>query len=310
MPKVAVVALLSVWPALAWGAEGVDWAYPATPAPAQQDAVTPIHVPGSAKAMTQAQIDDGFNPPDWFPDEHPPLPEVVAHGSGKTVRGCALCHLPTGNGHPESASLAGQSPVYLERQMAAFRNGERKGVRTGVMVAIAKAISDEDTRAASAYFAGLKPTAWTRIVETETVPTSFVGAGGMRFPTTDGAREPIGHRIIEVPEDSQRAMSRDPHSGFIAYVAPGSIAKGEVLVTSGAAGKTLPCAICHGAALTGLGEIPGIAARSPIAIVRQLNDIQAGNRTGSLAILMKAVVAKLDADDMIAIAAYVGSREP
>ena len=42
------------------------------------------------------------------------------------ARACALCHLPTGNGHPESASLAGLPAAYIMRQMAEFKNGGRK----------------------------------------------------------------------------------------------------------------------------------------------------------------------------------------
>src|SRR6266513_4896519 len=87
-------------------------------------------------------------------------------------------------------------------------------------------------------------------------------------------------------------------------------AKGKALVTGGGSGQTLPCAICHGQSLKGLGEVPGIAGRPPIYTVRQLNDMQKGNRTGSLVELMKAVVAQLSVDDMVAIAAYLGSLEP
>jgi cytochrome c553 len=90
----------------------------------------------------------------------------------------------------------------------------------------------------------------------------------------------------------------------------GSIARGKALVTGGGSGQTIPCAICHGASLKGLGELPGIAGRPPIYVVRQLNDMQNGNRTGSLAELMKAVVAKLSVEDMVAIAAYLASLEP
>jgi cytochrome c553 len=82
------------------------------------------------------------------------------------------------------------------------------------------------------------------------------------------------------------------------------------LVTTGGDGKTVPCAICHGPAYRGLAEIPGLAGRTGIYLVRQLNDMQTGNRTGVGTELMKAVVAKLSADDMVAIAAYLTSREP
>jgi len=309
MKNPACVLVMALLPGLAIAAENPDWAYPPTPKPAPADGVVQKQVPGSAKQYTQAQIDDGFNPPDWFPEEHPPMPEIVTTGR-KPARACALCHLPTGDGHPESSSLAGLPAAYLVRQMAEFKNGGRKGVRANAMIDIAKAMSEADVRAASEYFAGLKPGVWTKVVETATVPKTYVGAGAMRFAVLEGGTEPLGSRIIVLPQDAARAQSRDPHSGFIDYVPVGSIAKGKALVSGGGSGQTVPCAICHGATLKGLGEVPGIAGRPPIYVVRQLNDMQNGNRTGSLAELMKAVVAKLTIEDMVAIAAYLGSLEP
>jgi cytochrome c553 len=300
---------IALLPGLAIAAENPEWAYPATPKPAPLDNVVQKQMPGSAKKYTQAQIDDGFNPPDWFPEEHPPMPEIVAVGR-KPARACALCHLPTGDGHPESSSLAGLPVAYLVRQMAEFKNGGRKGIRANAMIDIAKAISDADVRAASEYFAALKPGVWTKVIETDTVPKSFVGSGAMRFAVPEGGTEPLGNRIIVLPQDPARAHGRDPHSGFIDYVPVGSIARGKTLVTSGGSGQTIPCAICHGASLKGLGEVPGVVGRPPIYVVRQLNDMQNGVRTGSLAELMKAVVAKLSIEDMVAIAAYLGSLEP
>jgi cytochrome c553 len=301
-----VLALLFAAPA---GADDMDWAYPATPKGEPPDNVVLKQMPGSAKQYTQAQIEDPFDAPDWYPDEHPSMPPIVAHGSKPAVQACARCHLPSGDGHPESSSLAGLPAAYAIRQIAAFKNGERKGIRASNMNAFAKATSDEDVRAAVEYFAALKPNVWTKVIETETVPKTYVGAGAMRFVVPEGGTEPIGNRIIVVPQDPQRAQARDAHSGFIDYVPTGSLAKGEALVTTGG-GRTIPCAICHGSSLKGLGEVPGIVGRPPIYIVRQLHDIQKGNRTGSLVELMKAVVTPLSVDDMVAIAAYLGSREP
>ena len=176
MKKLACVLSIALLPGLAIGAENPEWAYPPTPKPAPLDNVVQKQMPGSARKYTQAQIDDGFNPPDWFPDEHPPMPEIVAIGR-KPTRACALCHLPSGDGHPESSSLAGLPAAYLVRQMAAFKNGERKGVRANAMIDIAKAISDADVRAAGEYFAALKPGVWTKVVEADTVPKSAVGSG-------------------------------------------------------------------------------------------------------------------------------------
>ena len=79
---------------------------------------------------------------------------------------------------------------------------------------------------------------------------------GMFLPIAQEKTEPIAGRIIEMPEDVEQAETlRNPHSGFVAYVPPGSIKKGEDLVTTGGMrmvgdqivqGKTTPCVTCHG----------------------------------------------------------------
>jgi cytochrome c553 len=56
--------------------------------------------------------------------------------------------------------------------------------------------------------------------------------------------------------------------------------------------------------------VPGIAGRSPSYLVRQMYDMQAGTRRGEWAELMKSVVAKLTAEDLVNIAAYISSRLP
>jgi cytochrome c553 len=309
MRRLILIVALAALPAVAVAADDLDWAYPVTPRPEPLDNLVLKQVPDSTRAYTQAQIDDPFNPPDWFPDEHPPMPPIVAQGGKPPVRACAQCHLPSGDGHPESSSLAGLPVPYIMRQMSAFKNGGRKGVRATVMIAIAQAISDADALAAAEYFSSLKPGTWTQVIETDTVPKSFVGAGGMRFAAPGDEKEPIGNRIIVLPQDEVRAKSRDPHSGFLDYVPTGSIAKGEALVANGG-GKTIPCAICHGQTLKGLGEVPSIVGRPPTYVVRQLNDMKTGTRSGVAMALMAAVVEKLTAEDMVAISAYLGSRDP
>ena len=131
----------------------------------------------------------------------------------------------------------------------------------------------------------------------------------MRFIDPKGGTEPLGQRIIELPQNEEQARARNPHFGFVAYVPKGSIAKGEALVANGG-GKTLPCAICHGKTYQGLGDVPRIAGLHPNYIVRQLWSIQNGERVGASAALMHQVVEKLDVGDMLAIAAYLGSRAP
>jgi cytochrome c553 len=150
-----------------------------------------------------------------------------------------------------------------------------------------------------------------KVIETATPPKTYVSADARhRRILPGGGTEPIGHRIIEIPEDPMQTTIRNPHSGFIAYVPPGSIAKGRALVTSGGSGKTVQCALCHGDALTGLGEVPRLAGLQPVYIARQLIQIQNGSSNGAQAALMKKVVAKLTEDDIISISSYLGSLPP
>lgn len=295
---------------VALAVEGMDWAYPPTPkgkgAPDKEKLLT---VPGSKKQYTAAQIGDGFNPPDWFPDEHPTMPAAVAAGRAPAYRACALCHLPTGGGHPESANMAGLPVRYIIRAMEEYKNGNRVGLRATTMVEIAKAITDEETRAASEYFARLKPHARQKVVESATAPKSFVGGGGMRYAHADGGTEPIGSRIIIIPDSAEGAQRRNPKSNFVAYVPPGSLASGKALV-GGGDGKTIACGICHGPGLKGLGDVPGLAGRDPTYTFRQLFDMQQGRRKGDAVALMQVVVAKLSIDDMIALSAYTASLAP
>jgi cytochrome c553 len=274
--------------------------------PAHIDEAPLKQVPDSTQTYDHPEIDP-FDPPDWFPGEHPPMPPVVRHGAMNPVQACSYCHLASGMGHPQSANLAGLSVDYFIEQIADFKSGARKAPP---MDAIAKALSDDDAKQAAAWFAALKPTRWVKVVETDTAPKTLVINTRLRLPLPDGSTEPLGDRIIEVPEFPQRALSYDPHAGFIAYVPMGSIAKGETLVKSGGGGKTLACFLCHGSGFHGSDTAPRIAGRSAIYIVRQLHNIQSGARDGAGVDPMKQVVANLTEQDMIAIAAYISSREP
>src|SRR5262249_9110157 len=150
---------------------------------------------------------------------------------------------------------------------------------TAQMIEAAKDMTDEEIRAAATYFSSMKWTPWIRVIEAADVPKTRI-AGNVFFPLPDQGNEPIATRIIETPEDGARFDLRDQHSGFIAYVPPGSLARGAGIV-AGAGGKSIPCTICHGPDLNGLGPIPGIAGRSPSYLVRQLFDFKAGTRKGA-----------------------------
>lgn len=291
------------------------WAYPVMDAGLQRapEDGKKYRVEGSDKSFTMTEINDPFNPPDWYPNEHPPMPPTVAHGRKPNVRACGQCHMPHGLGHPESSGLAGLSANYIVQQMADYKSGKRKSLvaaRSASMIAIAADATDAEVREAAAYFASIKATKWIRVVETDTVPETYVGFGNMRHAKPGGGREPIGQRIIEIPENSEHAELRDSHSSFVAYVPAGSVKRGETLSTTGGGGKTVACNVCHGPGMKGLGDMPALAGRSPIYLVRQMMDIKHGSRQGPGAGLMTGVVARLTDDDMLDIAAYLSSLEP
>ena len=295
------------------GTSGAPPAAPAPPPAAAPD-TSLKHLPGSSLAFTVPQIRDAFGPADWYPGDHPPMPDVVSHGHRPDVRACGLCHYPNGKGRPENAGVAGLPNAYFIQQMLDFRNGDRKSAEprkanTNVMIAIAKGMTDAEIKEAAAYYGSMKWTPWIKVIETKMVPKTRI-AGGMFLAKEDGEKEPLGARIIETPENTEGTeLLRDARSGFFAYVPVGSIKKGEALVTNGA-GKTTACGVCHGADLKGLGPVPGLAGRSPSYMVRQMFDMQQGARKGPWTDLMKPVVSKLSEDDMLAIAAYTASRMP
>ncbi len=310
MKTIACAVMLAVLPAAVPAAERPDWAFPppgVTGAPRKPETGELKRVPGSSRTYTQSQIDSVNDPPDWFPDTHPPMPDIVAHGRGSAVRACISCHLSTGQGHPENSRIAGLPAAYLARQLHEFKSGARKGAAN--MLTFSKAMTEAEVKAAAEYFAALPVKRWTRVVETDTVPkTHFHGT--RRMPLPEGGTEPIGARVIEVPEDPERVELRDPNSGFVAYAPPGSLARGLDLVATGGNGKTIPCTICHGPTLKGIGDVPGIAGQSPVNIARQLHLMATGARAGAWTPLMKQVVEKLTNDDIVAISAFVASQEP
>jgi cytochrome c553 len=287
-----------------------DWAFN-IPDKVQPTAVRPqgvVKVPGSAKEYEAAKIAGNANPPDWFPDEHPTAPKAVTGGAGARFA-CGSCHLMSGQSHPEAADIAGLPAAYIVRQMAYYKDGTRKDEER--MGPIAKVTSDEDVKQAAEYFASLKPKPFVKVIETATPPKTFIAtAGRHRVLHPDGGTEPIGRRILEVPEDPLRTELRDPHSAFIAYVPPGSLKSGETLVKAGEAGKTARCTTCHGEDLKGKGEVPRLAGMQPLYIARELFDMRYGSRAGKTAEPMKAIVAKLTDDDIIAISSYLGSLPP
>jgi cytochrome c553 len=297
---------------------------PAAPAPAATPDNTTMHsLAGSKFNFTRAQIANRYGPADWFPEDHPAMPDIVAHGKESAqpqVYACSLCHLPNGNGRPENANVTGLSYDYIVQQLMDFRKGARKTSdprkgNTGLMAGFTKSLTDDEIKAAATYFSAIPAKPWIKVIEADSVPKTKPNGGiFITLAGADAGVEPLGDRIIETPVNADDTeIRRNPRSGFIAYVPPGSLKKGEALVTAGvtaSGGKVTACTACHGADLRGLGPVPRLAGRSPSYIARQLYDMQHGNRAGTWTPLMVPIVANLGPEDLLTAAAYVASLQP
>jgi len=318
MKKLLLATLIAILPATSMGAENtLSWAYPVAPQGLPQpDAAKTFRVSGSPTDMnlTMAQINNAFGPPDWFPSDHPAMPSTVKNGRAPHVRACMLCHLPNGNGHPESASVSGLSSDYIVEQMHEFRDGNRMNNRAPVMVEMAKDVTEAELKEAADYFASIprESQKWVKVIESATAPANHVGNGGMRFLTEgSNATVPVPATMIyEIAENAEGAELRDQRAGFVAYVPQGSIEKGKQLAETGANGKTVQCAICHGPDYRGIGNVPRLAGRAPYYMVRQLADMRAGNRKGKAMALMVQVASNLSDEDIVNLVSYMSSREP
>lgn len=305
-PVVDSPALPSDFPSWAYA-----WApdYKAPPA----DAV-PRSVPGSARSFSTADARNLFLAPDWHAADHPRMPSVVARGRQPDVRACGVCHRAEGTGGPENSSLAGLPAAYIVQQMADFKSGARtfSGPRRSpvvLMIGVAKAATDAEVHEAAAYFSALRPKPLIKVVETDTVPETYI-AGSFRVMVPNGGREALGPRIVEVPTDVRRFELRDTRVTFRAFVPQGSVAQGAALANTPREGTTFTCARCHGQGLRGTPQVPGIAGRSPSYIARQLYDFKSGTRHGSGRAQMRAVVEPLSSRDILSIAAYLATLAP
>jgi len=275
---------------------------------------TPNTLPGSNAAFSWKQARDLYTALDWHPDAHPAMPDIVANGRKPDIRACGSCHRVEGTGGPENASLAGLPVAYFVEQIADFKSGARtmsgpQRPSTQFMMASVKSMTDSDIRAAAEYFSTLKRKPNIKVVETDTIPKT--GPSRLFYVRSpDGGHEPLGRRIVEMPDNVDQFELRDSKATFTAYVPVGSLAKGEALAKTGGSGVTAACGLCHGTDLKGVDTVPPIAGRSPTYIMRQLYEFQHGTRAGAASALMKPTVEKLSQDDMIALAAYISSLDP
>jgi cytochrome c553 len=307
----AMPADAAIRAAEAWAFSEPQSPDPSAPHAQQPDAQQVMRIAGSPRSYTLGELSSNFLAPDWFPQDHPRAPHIVLYGR-KPAWACGACHYPNGEGDTTSPTLAGLPKAYILEQIRAFRDGQRRPPDPS-MAEEARNLDEADLQQAADYFSSLKLPRIRRVVETATVPKThweeFVLA-----PDKDGAREPIGERIIEVPNDQTLYDWGDERTGFTAYVPPGSIARGEVIGAQGK-GSVAACESCHGTKLTGetmpgIGIAPPLAGRSPTYIVKELILFRRGRRTDRAALPMRAEASQLTVPEMVAVAAYAASRKP
>jgi cytochrome c553 len=79
-----------------------------------------------------------------------------ALGKSKVQAICSVCHGVNGIGtNPDVPNLAGESVNYLEKQLKAYRSGERQHEQMSI---IAKDLSDDDIRNVAEWYQALKVT--------------------------------------------------------------------------------------------------------------------------------------------------------
>ena len=99
--------------------------------------------------------------------------------------------------------------VYFIQTMMDFKNGTRKSTdsrkaNAANMARFAKAMTDEEIKTAAEYFGAIKWTPWIKVVETAQVPKTRI-AGGLFVALPGDEKEPLGTRVIEVPETPKPA---------------------------------------------------------------------------------------------------------
>jgi cytochrome c553 len=274
-----------------------------------------MSVPGSPVHFTASDIANWAVVRDWFPNEHPGMPAVVATSHSPQLTACGYCHLPDGSGRPENAKIAGLSAAYIIAELNLFKAGGRHPAQpdwipSSSMTRLSADLSTDEIATAAEYFSHQAVKSFVQVIERAEVPNHrsacFIYAPG------PGRAVPLQSTIVEMPADLERFERRDPHTTYVAYVPVGSIARGRQLAMGGDPGRVELCSMCHGADLRGGTTLPGppLAGRFPGYLFRQLYGFQSGARTGEAAQAMQPVVAGLTQADMIDLAAYAASLQP
>ena len=208
--------------------------------------------------------------------------KLAASGGPNGIAACSGCHGANGEGNAAAnfPALAGQPAAYLERQLRGFAGGARNNP---VMTPIAKAMSADQQRDASAWYASIAPSAQA--------PTGGAagGAGG-----AGGAA--AGQGATAKGAGTNAALLK----------------RGSELAARGDESRQVQaCANCHGPG--GAGEAPtypSLRAQPAGYFTATMGEWKSGARKTDPSGQMPSIAQRLDQDQVTALAAYFASLAP
>jgi cytochrome c553 len=296
------------------------WAFPVlgtatAPSATGSDTAVVATVPTSRAKFSVGRTRDRYDVADWNPATHRAAPPIVMHGRKPVVMACGFCHLADGRGRPENAMIAGLPVDYFVQQVKDMRTRARHSgsplpfPSAVAMQQIADSVTDAEVEDAARYFAKVRARRASRIVEADSMPR-FMALNGLATILPGKEREAVGDRLVEVAVDLRRHELHDPMAEYVAYVPRGSLKRGRALAAGLPGSSVKGCTGCHGADLRGVKQVPPLAGRYPSYLLRQLIAFRTGARNGATSAPMHEVTAALSLQDMVAAAAYAGSRAP
>ena len=216
MRRIVSAAAMAVACAIvtAFAVEGMDWAYPAAPKGKGGKGPTPRRCSRCRAARSNTRRPRSAMVSARRTGSRTSIRRCrrsVANGRRRPMSGparCAICRPAAAILNPPTWPASMRD--YLIRQMRNTRTTTASGLRATPMIEIAKAITDEDTRAASEYFASLKPHSRQKVVE------SAYHAEELRRRRRHALRERGGrHRADRQPHHPDSGHARKARSAAI-----------------------------------------------------------------------------------------------
>ena len=143
-------------------------------------------------------------------ENHAPAKPDLAKGEAISTNVCAACHTADNSrGAPTNPILRGQHPEYLAKQLHDFKADRRK---SAIMKPFASALSDEDIRNVTAFYAGKPPSLGTAKSKATIALGEKIYRGGIAdraVPACAGCHGPTGSGV-----PSQYPRLRGQHADY------------------------------------------------------------------------------------------------